>query len=824
MADEPLRDRPHIYLPGHGKPQGYTAHQGGGGDGATLPERDRKAHADSLTQALTNVVRAGERLLAQRDPNLAAGIPGFYLEFELPVAQAGIVDSLEKRGGKFPIELVSVRPLPEEKVAATVFIPEQQRDYYLKKVAAYRNEDRPPNKDGETGPKNEKLVASIDTARLAVARSLYTDAPDLFPDPLQIVWWEVWLRAGTRANFEAAARRLELPMRDHALTFPDREVVLASGTPEALGRIVANTDSVAELRLARDTPGLFMSMEGAQQRLWSDDLARRVIAPAADAPAVCLLDSGTTYRHPLIQCGLDPADQQAYDRRWSVEDISRQVHGGHGTELSGLALHGDLTDLLASSGPVPLRHRLESVKILPDHGANDPDLYGAITAQAIAAAEIVAPQRPRAVCLAITSPSDHWRGRPSSWSAELDKLSFGEDDFRRLIVVSAGNIRVAVRSGEYPARNDASPIESPAQAWNVLTVGAYTEKTTIADPTFRGWIAFAPVGDLMPRSRTSVNWNRDWPLKPDVVLEGGNLGIDPATGQGDHVDDLALLTTFRTPESRPFTVTGDTSGATALAARMAARILAERPELSPETVRALVVHSAEWTPAMMGHLGGIDKATLLRRYGFGVPSLNRALRSLDNDVTMVIENTMQPFQTEGSKIGTKDMVLHELPWPMAVLDRLGGANVELRVTLSYFIEPNPGERGRTKRHVYASHGLRFAVKRSSDRLDVFCRRINSEAGGRPGRSPSDPGWTLGPQLRNRGSLHADIWKGTAADLAARHAIAIYPIGGWWRENPAHHRGNSKIRYSLVVSLRTAETAQLYNAIQTQITPGITIET
>ncbi len=822
MAVGPVRNHPHIYLPGHGVAQDYTAHRASGG-GEAVPVRDRIAHADQITKALSDAVQAGEALLAHRDSAVAGGTPGFYLEFELPEAQAGILDKLEKQGGKFPIALASVRSLANEKIAATVFVPEKQRDYYLKKVAAYRDEDRRPNQQGETGPKNETLVASIDTVRLAVARSLYTDKADLFPDQAMMTWWEVWLRTGTRFTFDAAAGHLNLMVRDHALTFPDREVVLVCATAEVLGHIVANTDTIAELRLARDAPGLFMVMDGAEQRLWSDDLARRITPPPADAPAVCLLDSGTTYRHPLIQCGLNPADQQAYDPSWPVEDTSKLDHGGHGTQLSGLALHGDLSDLLATSGPVPLRHRLESVKILPDRGANDPDLYGAITAQAIYAAEIVAPQRPRAVCLAITSPGDDWRGKPSSWSAELDALAFGEGEAQRLIVVSGGNIRTSVKPADYPARNDTTPIESPAQAWNVLTVGAYTEKITVADQDYAGWTAFAPAGDLMPTSRTSVNWNWEWPLKPDVVLEGGNLAIDPASGAGDNVDDLALLTTFRRPEERAFTTTGETSGATALAARMAAQILAERPKLWPETVRGLIVHSAEWTPAMKAHVGEISKNNLVRRYGFGAPSLKRALRSLDNDVTMVIERTMQPFQGQGSDIKTKDLVLHRLPWPGAILEKLGAANVELRVTLSYFIEPNPGERGQTRRHGYASHGLRFEVKRSSESADAFIRRINAQAGTRA-TAPQDPSWELGHRLRNRGSLRADIWKGSAADLAARDAIAVYPTGGWWRENPSHKRGNSQVRYSLIVSLRTAETVQLYNAIQTQITPEIMIET
>ena len=153
---------------------------------------------------------------------------------------------------------------------ATVFVPGKAARLLFEDNAAYRDEDRPLNQRGETGPKNETLVASIDTVRLAVARSIYTDKADLFPNPGATTWWEAWLHLGTRATFDAAAQRLDLMVRNHTLTFPDREVVLVCATPEVLGHIVANTDTIAELRLARDTPGLFMAMDGAEQRLWSD--------------------------------------------------------------------------------------------------------------------------------------------------------------------------------------------------------------------------------------------------------------------------------------------------------------------------------------------------------------------------------------------------------------------------------------------------------------------------------------------------------------------------------------------------------------------------
>ena len=35
-------------------------------------------------------------------------------------------------------------------------------------------------------------------------------------------------------------------------------------------------------------------------------------------------------------------------------------------------------------------------------------------------------------------------------------------------------------------------------------------------------------------------------------------------------------------------------------------------------------------------------------------------------------------------------------------------------------------------------------------------------------------WVLGSQVRDKGSIHKDIWIGTAADLALRNIIAVFP--------------------------------------------------
>lgn len=222
------------------------------------------------------------------------------------------------------------------------------------------------------------------------------------------------------------------------------------------------------------------------------------------------------------------------------------------------------------------------------------------------------------------------------------------------------------------------------------------------------------------------------------------------------------------------------------------------------------------------------KIAFLRRYGYGVPDFQRALFSALNDATMVVEDSLTPFwRKPDSSIRTRHMHLHTLPWPRAELEALGETQVELRVTLSYFIEPNPGERGWMRRHRYASHGLRFAVKKSLETLDEFRARINRAVELEEQGAPVDAGgdeWLLG-SIRDVGSIHSDHWNGAGAELARRDAIAVYPIGGWWKEKPRLRRYDRSVRYCLIVSVRaSAGTIDIYTPIQTAITTPIQIET
>jgi hypothetical protein len=326
-------------------------------------------------------------------------------------------------------------------------------------------------------------------------------------------------------------------------------------------------------------------------------------------------------------------------------------------------------------------------------------------------------------------------------------------------------------------------------------------------------------------------WESGWPLKPDVVMEGGNVAIEPGSGFADHVDSLALLTTHRDFMNKPLVTTRDTSAATALGSRMAAIIHSQYPGLWPETVRALIVHSADWTQAMLdrfhdGKRMGIRN--LLKCFGYGVPNVDKAVWSARNSLSLIVQDSLQPYEKQKSEFKTKDMHIHAIPWPVEVLQSLGETQVEMRVTLSYFIEPNPGRRGWTRRYRYASHGLRFEVKTPEETLVQFRQRINRAAHDEEMgiKSKSDvKRWLVGTDLRNLGSIHSDRWQGGAAELATRGYIAVYPIIGWWRELHRLDRWAKMARYALVVSISTPEEqVDLYTPIVTKIAAQVAVTT
>jgi len=284
-----------------------------------------------------------------------------------------------------------------------------------------------------------------------------------------------------------------------------------------------------------------------------------------------------------------------------------------------------------------------------------------------------------------------------------------------------------------------------------------------------------------------------------------------------------LLSTSRGGVGRPWLGTfADTSAATALASKFAAELYYFYPDLLPETIRGLIVHSADWTPAMLGgrpirDLNETERKNLLQTVGYGVPNLQRAKESANNSLSLIAERILKPYKFEDSRVKTDEFHLFDLPWPVEVLEELFNTEVQLKVTLSYFIEPNPGNKRYELAASYRSHGLRFKVIDSGERLRAFKARISKEMREEDYVAEGGEHWLINSNVRDKGSIHKDIWRGSAIDLSTRSKIAVYPVGGWWRTRKVLNRFDNYVRYSLIITIDAPNVdVDLYTPVSNQI--------
>src|SRR5271157_892368 len=886
-----MSDLPHLRLEGAPTSSPYT-YAGATPQGVTfnLPARNKPVHARKIKSDLEAADAEAER---RRSDGVAAHAElvewkpeGIVLTFQSEPRHPLSLEGLERHGG---IHLLGLTERDGTQIAR-VFVPETKLAKFLRLVDAYAasvvltflaeateeaqlrslHSDNDNfrfwgpvrrTRDGKikirfvvpeaslpqfnalvgglatlisTSRKNEKLIDSVTTIRLTLTEDFWQDTLP-YPRLDEELWWEIWLRSNRQEANESYLRFVEIAavvgidqVSDRYVSFPERLVLHAYASARQLSTSIHLLSMIAELRKAKGLATRYVTMSARHQRDFVADAGRRIIPPANNAPSVCILDAGVNQPHPLLTLALAPEDVQSAEAEWGTADHDDEQHG---TGMAGIALYGCLTGLMTATGPVILRHRLESVKFLPPPPQhNEPPVYGRVMQDAVALAQIQAPRRNRVICMAVTA-DDREMGMPTTWSGAADDLCAGVlDEIPKLMFISAGNVKSnELCSAEYTYHDwntEKAGIEDPGQSWNALTVGAFTEKVFIEDRSFTGWQPIAESGDLTPTSRTSLPWpdknQKGWPIKPDIVMEGGNYA-EKGTSRSN-LDDLSLVTTILHRSGRLLEATRDTSPATALAARFAATIWSRYPRFRPETVRGLIVHSSSWTNAMVRRYPGEQKSAVqkcLRCYGYGVPDLGKALNSAENSATLIYEGDIQPFCKSGSTCKSHEMHLHELPWPKQVLEDLGPTSVTMRVTLSYFIQPSPNNVGWGVNHRYASHGLRFDVIRPLEGLPAFKQRLSKTEWDAPDLRPQNADetreWVVGSNGRTHGSLHSDWWVGKAIDLSRCNLIAVYPVTGWWKERQHLGRHDRKARYSLVVTIEAPETSvDLYTPISQDV--------
>lgn len=817
-------EKANIFLSNTKESMPYKTTRRGGGKNNYPVLTQPLAHVRKLKQELDSIINSAIT------PKQVAAIKekdGFYLDVSGKPGYDLKYDSLED--GRAGIQLLNIQSKDAVK-KATVFVPKNKVSNLIRKFDKFESTISIGDK-----PKNNDLVSSIDTIREADVASFWQGSHENMPTSDIRVWCEVWLSTEKQndsdvlTEFKSLLDEFNISYKDEHITFPERIVMLVLVNYNDLVALLQCSKHIAEFNKCEEPNSFFIKESLTAQYDWVDDIKSRLQLEDSNA-TICLLDTGVSSAHPLLEPFIKKQDIHTV-----FDDGDLSDYGGHGTGMAGVALYQDLNLSLLSRDIISIPYRIESSKILRNQN-NDSELYGAITAQGILFNEIENPDKDRSICMAVTT--DATDGLPTSWSGAIDEIvsgvnvSSGDNENKRLMLISAGNALPSdLIEINYPDVNINSYVQNPGQSWNALTVGAYNSKIKIHDTDFLGYQPVADVGELSPYSSTSVLWDNKWPIKPEILMDGGNIAYKD--NFYSNCDDLSLLTTNDKLSENLFSTIWATSAATAQASKLSAEIYCKYPNAWPETIRALMVHSARWTDKMKQQFlpseipKKSDIRVLLRTCGYGIPNLERAVFCKNNYVNMIIEEELQPFDFHKSVV-TNELHIHKLPWPKEVLEALGDEEVELRVTLSYYIEPSPGHIGWKDKYTYQSCGLRFELKNSMESLDDFKKRVNLAARDEDINwhnelSPSAP-WYLGVKNRNVGSIHSDFMCVPAVDLSSANGIAVYPVGGWWKNRKRLKRYYDKIRYSLIVSLSTKDSeVDFYTPIITEIQTPTMVE-
>lgn len=812
----------------------YEAPQQGRGVPPALPSPDPKAHRTSLIHQLDTL---GQHITARAGDTR---------------------DELAKR------EIVAVRPAPNAKLAAdqldnaradarlvgvmpetgTVLLDVANADLgYLRekieafaddaKVVAKTEKDGTPKLDHHgmpmTARASEKAIAPIGSIGLAQLEDLgnqtclISQIPEDHP-----VWLEIGCRGGyhfpeevTSNSRAQIARQLYRQLREvrklDEFLGPEQVYFFVRLTRSQLMALQAATDCIYEIDLApqpiRDLH-LFNEVE-------TRDIADfQLTQPHEDSPAVVVLDTGIATGHPLLKSAILTATTAG------PEIPSPEDTHGHGTNMAGLALYRDLGAAI-ELGSHQATHWLQSSRLIitPGRGLSSDENYQkwpVLTEQAVRAAEQADPRaRGRAFVLAITRtmqdpPLDGIA--PTLWSQAIDQIAFNRHA-GRLMIVSAGNARDQqwlTLAEQYPQLQLSEKIHQPAQAVNALTVGAFTARVELPnDKDYAEYrVVAARPGQISPYTSTGIAGN-DWPIKPDVVIEGGNLAVTDLIHNSSVPTLSALTTSHRHSSGRPVALMAMTSEAAARAGRLAAHIWKLEPKLRPETVRGLIVHSAKWSKAMIEDFPGMNDRLLA--CGYGIPDERLASECTQGVATILIEDSMpnavveeEPKKKAPKRATTRTTEpkvrrkakLYRLPLPEALLTD-DDPEVELRVTLSYFTEPN-----KFGRRTYHGLDLKWDMQGPQETESAFIQRINvlkrePDPNGKhikPTKTESFP-WCIGIRARSRGTVQSDRWRGRMSQLLGRSndkLIAIMPVLGWWEQRKALRF--QSMNFSLVVSV------------------------
>ena len=447
------------------------------------------------------------------------------------------------------------------------------------------------------------------------------------------------------------------------------------------------------------------------------------LAVSDNLPVIGVLDTGIIAEEPFSQIDVDGVDL-------TPEQNYHSIHEGHGTTVASLASFGwNYFHAPENTQQIEADAKIYTIKV-------QNNAEGRLNIAKIKQAIIDANHNfgIRIFNLSMNSRGKNYNSDISPYAYILDKLAYAYD---LLIFISTGNLvredihaiqeethdtgtSEAVRSFlRYPnhfynpkfsgAESHfcaCSNLNEPAESMNNITVGALADNLRDGNYTDmsldKGYPAYytkkyyIDYNEKINGTKFNQNQKNKHIFKPDIMMPGGDVLSDDAAM-------CVIGTSWNSTLS--YIKNSGTSYAAPLAANLAAKILRKYPTLNMQSVKALLINSADKVHSAYLHdmvlklkqadvpgedidnLDANQKRRLSQKYneellnkfisGHGMPNIEKCLSSTSKCVTLVIEDVIT---FDSHKV-------MNLNFPAYINRHQGRSALKLTATLCYKFSP-----------------------------------------------------------------------------------------------------------------------------------------
>jgi hypothetical protein len=357
--------------------------------------------------------------------------------------------------------------------------------------------------------------------------------------------------------------------------------------------------------------------------------------PPEDATGILIVDSGITSSHPLLENAVGDEIVVPLGIRTAIDEV------GHGTQVAGIALYGDIKQCMQGSFSRDLWIFSAKVMFKDNEGRSTYNENTLLENDLRDAVERIVSNYPncRVINLSIGNNSKRmFKGkRLYGLSSLIDDLY---NDYNVIFVASAGNIESEDCDIDYypnyliEESSDRFKINDCASSALAITVGAICNISTLVQCEAKTDI---------PSPITRVGLGYKGAIKPELVEMGG-IGLQDGDGFGAESDIITINPKW-VSDGRLFTLVHGTSFSAAKTSHHIAKLINMYPDASRNLIKALIISSAripELKPEPLSEINvmGSDEklSDLLKIYGYGKPNYERSIYSDKNRVVLLNQN------------------------------------------------------------------------------------------------------------------------------------------------------------------------------------------